>query len=68
MKIEKTEKNNEVKLSFVVEAEKFEEAIQKVYTKSVKYFNIPGFIKGKDQYKIIEKQYVAQIFYEDAFN
>lgn len=68
MKIEKTEKNNEVKLSFVVEAEKFEEAIQKVYVKSVKYFNIPGFRKGKAPYKIIEKQYGAQIFYEDAFN
>ena len=68
MKIEKTEKNNEVKLSFVVEAEKFEEAIQKVYEKSAKYFNIPGFRKGKAPYKIIEKQYGAQIFYEDAFN
>ena len=68
MKIEKTEKNNEVKLSFVVEAEKFEEAIQKVYVKSAKYFNIPGFRKGKAPYKIIEKQYGAQIFYEDAFN
>jgi len=68
MKIEKTEKNNEVKLSFEVEAEKFEEAIQKVYEKSAKYFNIPGFRKGKAPYKIIEKQYGAQIFYEDAFN
>ena len=68
MKIEKTEKNNEVKLSFEVEAEKFEEAIQKVYVKSAKYFNIPGFRKGKAPYKIVEKQYGAQIFYEDAFN
>ena len=68
MKYEKTEKENELKLSFVIEAAKFEEAIQKVYTKSVKYFNIPGFRKGKAPYKIIEKQYGAQIFYEDAFN
>jgi len=68
IKVEKTEKQNEVKLSFVVEAEKFEEAIQKVYAKSAKYFNIPGFRKGKAPYKIVEKQYGAQIFYEDAFN
>lgn len=68
IKVEKTDKNNEVKLSFTIEAEKFEEAIQKVYVKSAKYFNIPGFRRGKAPYKIVEKQYGAQIFYEDAFN
>ena len=68
MKVEKTDKTNEVKLSFTIEASKFEEAIQKVYAKSAKYFNIPGFRKGKAPYKIVEKQYGAQIFYEDAFN
>lgn len=68
IKVEKTENANEVKLSFEVEAEKFEEAIQKVYAKSAKYFNIPGFRKGKAPYKIVEKQYGAEIFYEDAFN
>ena len=68
IKVEKTDKNNEVKLSFCIEASKFEEAIQKVYAKSAKYFNIPGFRKGKAPYKIVEKQYGAQIFYEDAFN
>ncbi len=68
IKVEKTENANEVKLSFEVEAEKFEEAIQKVYAKSAKYFNIPGFRKGKAPYRIVEKQYGAEIFYEDAFN
>ena len=68
VKVEKTENVNEVKLSFEVEATKFEEAIQKVYAKSAKYFNIPGFRKGKAPYKIVEKQYGAEIFYEDAFN
>ena len=68
IKVEKTDKNNDVKLSFTIEAAKFEEAIQKVYAKSAKYFNIPGFRKGKAPYKIVEKQYGAQIFYEDAFN
>ena len=68
IKVEKTENANEVKLSFTVEAEKFEEAIQKVYAKSAKYFNIPGFRKGKAPYKMVEKQYGVEIFYEDAFN
>ncbi len=68
IKVEKTDKNNEVKLSFCIEASKFEEAIQKVYVKSAKYFSIPGFRRGKAPYKIVEKKYGAQIFYEDAFN
>ena len=68
IKVEKTENNNEVKLSFEIEAAKFEEAIQKVYAKSAKYFNIPGFRRGKAPYKIVEKQYGPEIFYEDAFN
>ena len=68
MKVEKTDNANELKLSFEIEAEKFEEAIQKVYVKSAKYFNIPGFRKGKAPYKIVEKQYGPEIFYEDAFN
>ena len=68
IKVEKTENANEVKLSFEVEASKFEEAIQKVYVKNAKYFNIPGFRKGKAPYKMVEKQYGVEIFYEDAFN
>ena len=68
IKVEKTDKKNEVKLSFTIEAAKFEEAMQKVYLKSAKYFNIPGFRKGKAPYKIAEKMYGPQIFYEDAFN
>ncbi|NLC87396.1 MAG: trigger factor [Clostridiaceae bacterium] len=68
IKVEKTDKKNEVKLSFTVEASKFEEAIQTVYVKNAKYFNIPGFRKGKAPYKMVEKQYGVQIFYEDAFN
>jgi len=68
IKVEKTDKNNEVKLSFCIEAAKFEEAMQKVYAKNAKYFAIPGFRKGKAPYKIVEKQYGPQIFYEDAFN
>ena len=61
-------KANEVKLEFTVEAEKFNEAIQTVYKKNAKYFNIPGFRRGKAPFKMVEKAYGIQIFYEDAFN
>ena len=66
--VEKTENANEVKLNVTIEAEKFDEAIKKVYFKSAKYFNIPGFRKGKAPMNIVEKYYGKEIFYEDAFN
>ena len=68
IKIEKTENKNELKLEFKIEAKKFDEAIMNVYTKSAKYFNIPGFRKGKAPFNIVERMYGDEIFYEDAFN
>ena len=67
-KVEKTKNANEVKLEITVEAAKFDEAIKKVYFQSAKYFNIPGFRKGKAPMQIVEKYYGKEIFYEDAFN
>ena len=67
-KLEKTENANEVKFEITVEAAKFEDAMKKVYFKSAKYFNIPGFRKGKAPQNIVEKYYGKEIFYEDAFN
>ena len=67
-KVEKTDNKNEVKLEITVEASKFDEAMKKVYFKSAKYFNIPGFRKGKAPMNIVEKYYGPEIFYEDSFN
>ena len=67
-KVEKTKNANEVKLEITVEAEKFENAIKKIYFQNAKYFNIPGFRKGKAPQNIVEKYYGKEIFYEDAFN
>ena len=67
-KVEKTQNANEVKLEITIEAEKFENAIKKVYFQSAKYFNIPGFRKGKAPQNIVERYYGKEIFYEDAFN
>ena len=46
-KAEKTDKTNEMKLEFTIDAKVFEDGIQEVFKKSAKYFNIPGFRKGK---------------------
>ena len=68
VKVEKTENKNEVKLEFTIEAKIFDEGIKKVFDKNAKYFNIPGFRKGKAPMNIVEKYYGDEIFYEDAFN
>lgn len=68
VKVEKTENKNELKLEFTIAAEKFNTAIKSVFTKNAKYFNIPGFRKGKAPMQIVEKFYGKEIFYEDAFN
>lgn len=65
--IEKKE-NNKVTLKIEIDAEKFEEGIQKAYIRNRAKFNIPGFRKGKAPRKIIEINYGKGVFYEDAVN
>ena len=67
-KVEKTENANEVKLEITVEAKKFDETMKKIYFKTAKYVNIPGFRKGKAPMNIVERYYGTEIFYEDTFN
>ncbi len=67
MKKEQIEKNL-VKLTFEVSAEEFAKAINKVYAKNAKKFNIPGFRKGKAPKAIVEKYYTEAVFYDDAIN
>lgn len=67
VKNEQIEKNL-VKLTFDVSAEDFEKAVNNVYKKNAKKFNIPGFRKGKAPKAIVEKYYSEAVFYEDAIN
>ena len=67
VKNEQVEKNL-VKLTFEVSAEDFNKAINDVYRKNVKKFNIPGFRKGKAPRAVIEKYYTEAVFYDDAVN
>lgn len=67
VKNEQVEKNL-VKLTFEVSAEDFAKAINNVFKKNAKRFNIPGFRKGKAPKAIVEKYYGEGVFYEDAIN
>lgn len=67
VKVEKIE-SNVVKLEISVEAQKFNEALQKSYTKNAKKFNIPGFRKGKAPINVIKRYYGEGVFFEDAIN
>ena len=60
--------SNKVKISFEIEAEKFNEGLDAAYRKNVKRINIPGFRKGKAPLKVIEAHYGPAVFYEDAFD
>ncbi|NLM04517.1 MAG: trigger factor [Clostridiales bacterium] len=59
---------NKITLKVVIPAEEFEKGINKAYNKLKSRFNIPGFRKGKAPKKIIELNYGAEIFYEEAIN
>lgn len=66
-KVEKLE-NSQVKLEITVEAEKFEEGMQKAFFRNAKHFNVPGFRKGKAPRNIVERYYGESVLYEEAFN
>jgi len=68
VKVEKTENKNELKLEFTVDAKVFVDGMNTVYKKNAKYFNVPGFRKGKVPMNMVEKFYGPEIFYEDTFN
>lgn len=66
-KLQKVE-NNVAELELVVEAAKFDAALEKSYRKNVKSITLPGFRKGKAPRRMIERAYGKTVFYEDAIN
>ena len=65
--MEKIEKNK-VKLTFSVDATRFEEGMQYSYNKNKGNIAVQGFRKGKAPRKLIEAQYGKAVFYDDAIN
>ena len=59
--------SNKVKLSFDIDADKFDEAMGKAYIKVRGQVAIPGFRKGHAPRKMIENMYGEGIFYDEAF-
>ena len=59
--------SNKVKLSFDIDAAKFDEAMSKAYIMVRGQVNIPGFRKGKAPRKMSENMYGEGIFYDEAF-
>ncbi len=67
VKVENIEKNV-VQLEIEVDAAKFEQGMQKSFSKNAGRFAIPGFRKGKAPRKMVERYYGEQVLYEDAIN
>ncbi|MCL2593597.1 MAG: trigger factor, partial [Defluviitaleaceae bacterium] len=59
---------NQVKLTFAIDAVKFEEGMQAAYNKNKANLHVQGFRKGKVPRKLIEATYGKEIFFEDAIN
>lgn len=59
---------NRYELTIHVDAESFEQAVEKAYRKNVKRINVPGFRRGKAPRKTVERLYGEGFFYEDAIN
>ncbi|MBR1738055.1 MAG: trigger factor, partial [Firmicutes bacterium] len=57
---------NKYKISFSVDAEKFEEGLNYSFNKNKNYFRIPGFRKGKAPRKIVEATYGKEVLFNDA--
>lgn len=60
--------SNKAKLTIVVPAEQFDEAMNKAYLKMRGKVNVPGFRKGKAPRKVIENMYGEGVFYDDALD
>lgn len=59
---------NRYKLEVSVDAQTFEDGIQKVFKRQNKKITIPGFRKGKAPRSFVEKYYGSNVFFEDAVN
>ena len=57
---------NKAVAHLLLDIEEFEKAVDKVWKRQGRWFNIPGFRKGKVPRGIVENEYGKDIFYESA--
>lgn len=67
VKLEGIEKNV-AQLEIEIDAKKFDEGLDKAYSKNKNKFSIPGFRKGKVPRKMVEKYYGEGVLYDEAIN
>lgn len=59
---------NTTELVISIDAESFENAVEKAYQRQKKNIQLPGFRKGKVSRKLAEKEFGSSVFYEEAIN
>jgi len=59
---------NTTELVITIDAESFENAVEKAYQRQKKNIQLPGFRKGKVSRKLAEKEFGSGVFYEEAIN
>ncbi len=59
---------NTTELVLSIDAEAFENAVEKAYQRQKKNIQLPGFRKGKVSRKLAETTYGSGVFYEEAIN
>lgn len=59
---------NTTELVISIDADSFENAVEKAYQRQKKNIQLPGFRKGKVSRKLAEKEFGSGVFYEEAVN
>ena len=68
MKYTVAKEAGKAKISFQLDKQEWEKAIDAAYKKNAAKFSVQGFRKGHVPRKVIENMYGPSVFFEDAFN
>ena len=68
MSVLEMKEGNVARLTITVDKEAFSKALNDAYHKTASRYPVPGFRKGKAPRKVIEANYGAMVFYDEAFD
>ena len=68
MSVLEMKEGNIARLTINVEKDAFVKALNDAYHKTASRYPVPGFRKGKAPRKVIEANYGAMVFYDEAFD